>query len=83
MRTPQPHPASRFSPSRPSGALGEHLECSLAAVSSLTSRAGELRSAPSGENRYRATGKRALTLGGARASGDHQKRQNVATADRL
>ena len=37
------------------------------AVSNLTSRAGELRSAPSGpDDRYRVAGKRALALGGAR-----------------
>ena len=37
------------------------------AVGNLTSRAGELRSAPSGpDDRHRVAGKRALALGGAR-----------------
>ena len=62
MRTPQPSPRHRqFAIGPP-----EHLESTWSVQSgcshsSLTSRAGELRSAPSGENR--ATGKRALTLG--------------------
>ena len=48
----------------------EHLEygsgtwSTWSAVGNLTSRAGELRSAPSGsDDRYRVTGKRALALG--------------------
>jgi len=44
------------------------------AVINLTSRAGELRSAPSGpDDRDRVTGKRALALGGARSQGKGHK----------
>ena len=46
----------------------------MQSVGSLTSRAGELRSAPSEpDDRDRVTGKRALALGGARSQGQGRK----------
>ena len=49
------------------------------AVSSLTSRAGELRSAPSGpDDRDRVAGKRALALGGARSQGHNTGLRGLA-----
>ena len=44
-----------------------------------TSRAGELRSAPSGpDDRYRVAGKRALALGGARSQGHNTGLRGLA-----
>ena len=49
------------------------------AVINLTSRAGELRSAPSKpDDRYRVVGKRALALGGARSQGHNTGLRGLA-----